>query len=632
MIMIYFRTNNCEVKMINKKKIYGSIAIMGITSMLSPLAVAADVENENTSSDTAVTNEDPTASDNEKESGNENSEKDQESTENKDSTNEKGSENEEKTEGDEKPSEESEKENNESSEVETPGTTTLPDGKFAVKLSMLNEKEFKCIDQSLTNNMKETLNQSSNQEENDTNQENPSEALPSETESESKPTKEAEESPNPSDENNSEEKGEESETTTSENTEDSETTTSENTEAERLSSDALSVDTYANEEENTNPKDEKEGSPDNSDTPTEKESDNKVENENPDTSSDTDNSSDKESSTEENASSNIKVDLTKPSTPGVVLNGAQIQDIQIVDPAEGEKVTIEGLPEGLQYDAKSGTITGTPNVELQPNEEEKVFDLKISGTDSASIKSITIFKDDNNNGISDKDENNDSITLEFELDKGTLYISSPTGTKISDVTIDEEGYLVSKGARVKEANGKEVRVIGEDGKLISPETTLPISTLVDIEKTANTQEGTVNDEKVAVDLGCLASLIDVENVENVDNVDNNSQKPKVNFPSSSSSSNTHDPKESSEKDNNKEEEKSDESNKNGAKVINGESSREPNGYQNDSEKYTPTLQNLDAGGRLIGEGSGPKGPKVDTGGAIETSLLVKLVRLIQDSF
>lgn len=618
--------------MINKKKIYGSIAIMGITSMLSPLAVAADVENENTSPDTAVTNEDPTTSDNEKESGNENSEKDQESTENKDSTNKKGSENEEKTEGDKKPSEESEKENNESSEVETPGTTTLPDGKFAVKLSMLNEKEFKCIDQSLTNNMKETLNQSSNQEENDTNQENPSEALPSETESESKPTKEAEEPPNPSDENNSEEKGEESETTTSENTEDSETTTSENTEAERLSSDALSVDTYANEEENTNPKDEKEGSPDNSDTPTEKESDNKVENENPDTSSDTDNSSDKESSTEENASSNIKVDLTKPSTPGVVLNGAQIQDIQIVDPAEGEKVTIEGLPEGLQYDAKSGTITGTPNVELQPNEEKKVFDLKISGTDSATIKSIIIFKDDNKNGISDKDENSDSITLEFELDKGTLYISSPTGTKISDVTIDKEGYLVSKGARVKEDNGKEVRVIGEDGKLISPKATLPISTLVDIEKTANTQDGTVNDEKVAVDLGCLASLIDVENVDNTDNTDNNSQKPKVNFPSSSSSSNTHDPKESSEKDNNKEEEKSDESNENGAKVIDSESSREPNGYQNDSEKYTPTLQNLDAGGRLIGEGSGPTGPKVDTGGSIETSLLVKLIRLIQDSF
>jgi len=607
--------------MINKKKIYGSIAIMGITSMLSPLAVAADVENENTSPDTAVTNEDPTTSDNEKESGNENSEKDQESTENKDSTNKKGSENEEKTEGDKKPSEESEKENNESSEVETPGTTTLPDGKFAVKLSMLNEEEFRCIDQTLTNNMKETLNQSSNQEGKDTNQENPSEALSPETESESKPTKEAEESPNPDDENNSEETGEESETTTTENTE-----------SEQSSSDALSVDTYANEEENTNPKDEKEVSPDNPDTLTEKESDNKVENENPDTSSNTDNSSDKESSTEENASSNIKVDLTKPSKPGIVLNGTQIQDIQIVDPAEGEKVTIEGLPEGLQYDAKSGTITGTPNVELQPNEEKKVFDLKISGTDSATIKSIIIFKDDNKNGISDKDENSDSITLEFELDKGTLYISSPTGTKISDVTIDKEGYLVSKGARVKEDNGKEVRVIGEDGKLISPKATLPISTLVDIEKTANTQDGTVNDEKVAVDLGCLASLIDVENVDNTDNTDNNSQKPKVNFPSSSSSSNTHDPKESSEKDNNKEEEKSDESNENGAKVIDSESSREPNGYQNDSEKYTPTLQNLDAGGRLIGEGSGPTGPKVDTGGSIETSLLVKLIRLIQDSF
>lgn len=594
--------------MIDKKKIYGSIAIMGVASMLSPLAVAADGVNENTSPDTAVTNE-GTTTDNEKEVDNKTSEKDQESTENKDSTNEKESAKEGDTESSGKPSGEDKKENIESSKEKAPNTTTLPDGKFAVKLSMLNEEEYKCIDQTLTNSMKETLNQNPNQEGNETNKEKPSETNSPATESEPKPTKGAEASQAPDTENKPEEKEK-----------DSESTTAETTEAEQASADTLSVDTYAGEEGGADPKDGKEDSSntDQSNTPTEKGSDGKEENGN------TNSESDKEPSAEENASSNIKVDLTKASNPGVVLNGAQIQDIQIVNPDEGEKVTIEGLPEGLQYNAKSGTITGTPNIELQPNEEEKVFDLKISGTDSAAIKSITIFKDDNKNGIADKDENNDSITLNFELDKETLYISSPTGTKISDVTIDKEGYLVSKGARVKGTDGKEVRIIGEDGKLTSPEVNLPISALFDIEKTTTTPDGTVNDEKVVVDLGCLASLLDVENAGN------NSQKPKPNFPASSSNK-TNKSKESSEKDN-KEESGSSESNGNGAKVINGGSNRKPSGYQNDSEKYTPTLQNLDAGGRLISGGSGPMGPKVDTGGSIETSLLVKLIRLVQDSF
>ena len=574
---------------------------MGVASMISPLAVAADGDVENTSPDTAVTSDEN--------SGSTNGETDNTADNDAENTTDQEPETNEQENSNDSPQENSvnNTENNDGSTApsEVDSQFSLPNGKIAVKLSMLEDEEMKCVDQSLTADRKASFNKDANTTENDKTPTSSVEKSESPTNSPSETTSSTEQE-DASNEETSEEQPSGSA---------SEKPTSEDAEAQPASADEIDADAYAGEENIDAESDaEKESS---ANAPKDKNSTDKEE---------TDPSSDKEPTPAENkVANNIKVDLTRPSEAGIILNGGQIQDIKLVDDKEKENVTVKGLPEGLQYDEKTGSITGTPNIEMNPDEDKKVFDLEITGTDAPLVTSITIFKDDNENGIADQDENNDNITVNFALEEDTLYISSPTGTKVSDVSLDNEGYLVYKGARVKDSEGKEVRIIGENGELVSPEATLPISSLFDVNTTTETPEGTVVDEKVVVDLGCLASLIDI-------NIPTTSSKPKPNFPSDLSND-TEKVRESSGKEDNKKEEKVSEQDKGtGSQVIDSGSSREPSGYQNNSEEYNPTLQNLDAGGRLIGGGDDTVGPKVDTGGSVETTLLVKLIRIIQNAF
>ena len=520
--------------MINKKKIYGSLAIIGVTSMLSPIAaIAADGDTDNTSADTITVSDDNATSNTDDTSVDNNTTNDQDSTnlEDTDNTGTTDTGNQENT---------------------TDNTFTLPDGKSVVKLRTLNDEELKCIDQALTADRNTSLNGSTDTD------------IDDETETSTTETTTPEE-------------------TTSEETS-LEETTSEEPAPEDDGATVLSARDAANQyaAEDT-----------------------------------TDDSSNEEPAPEtNNVAENIKVDLTRPNTVGLVLNGMKMQDIQLVESTDAGNVTVKGLPEGLRYDETSGTITGIPNVEIGSDEDSKVFNLEIEGTDSPAIEKITVFKDTNGNGIADKDENDDSITLNFVLEDDTLYISSPTGTKIGEVSIDAEGYLVSAGERIKGSDGEEIRVIGEDGELVSTEITVPVSALFDANEDTGNSDETVVDEEVVVDLGCLAALMDN---------DSTTTTPEEPTPDPDT-----DTTEQVREDTDDQKEEPTEDKGNGSRVLNNGTNRDPSGYQNNSEKYTPTLEDLNAGGRLVSN-STEVGPKVDTGGYVETGLLVKLIQLVKDN-
>lgn len=598
--------------MINKKKIYGSLAIIGVTSMLSPLAaVAADGDNVDKPADVSVAAEEGTTSEEAKPTNEAKPSGENKPTDGNNPTDEN------------KASEEATKTSEEldSNKEETPDgfntntpAFTLPSGKFNIKRSMLDEEEAKCIDQDLTSQRNSALSGGETTGENTT---PTSPADPSsQAEDTETPTSTATPTTTPAGGNGGATQPSETASPTTTPTGETQPTVGPETAGTDTTAEGQSVpvDGYAGEE-NTSDKTTENSDPKPSESSTPKSS------ENNDQGEATPGKEEKEPSPKTTKpAAGIKVDLNRPSTVGLVLNGVKMQDIQLVESTNASKVTVEGLPEGLRYDEKSGSITGIPNIEMQPNEDKKVFNLNIEGAESPKVESITVFKDDNKNSIADKDENDGKITISFALENDTLYIGSVTGTMLGTLSIDEEGYLISKGARVKGDDGKEVRVIGEDGKLISPDITLPLSSIVDVNGNSVVPGETVTDEDVVVDLACIAALVDTTDTKKPD-----TNKPEPKFPSGGSDK----VREVSDNKSDKKEEKTDDKG-DGAKVLNNGANREPSGYQNNSEKYTPTLQNLDAGGRLVSGASGPKGPQVDTGGSVQVGLIVKIIDALRN--
>ena len=128
-----------------------------------------------------------------------------------------------------------------------------------------------------------------------------------------------------------------------------------------------------------------------------------------------------------------------PETPdaSVVTDGETVVEGQPVDPfetakdvPENGKVTVDGLPDGLTVDEKTGEVSGTPDklTDWGKDEEERDFEVTVTVTDengdkvAEGTKVITVQRDTDNDGkpdVTDTDDDGDGFTDEEEKEAGT---------------------------------------------------------------------------------------------------------------------------------------------------------------------------------------------------------------------
>ncbi|WP_407371330.1 putative Ig domain-containing protein [Carnobacterium sp.] len=111
----------------------------------------------------------------------------------------------------------------------------------------------------------------------------------------------------------------------------------------------------------------------------------------------------------------------------VAIENDPIEDI-IVEVDESSDITTEGLPDGLEYDSETESITGTPTVpDWGELEETRDFETSVTATDEAGNTDteefvITVERDTDGDGdpdVTDPDDDNDGVTDEEEISNGT---------------------------------------------------------------------------------------------------------------------------------------------------------------------------------------------------------------------
>lgn len=129
----------------------------------------------------------------------------------------------------------------------------------------------------------------------------------------------------------------------------------------------------------------------------------------------------------------IDPDITAPVITEIdditVVEGEEIEEIEVETDDEDSVVTVEGLPNGLSFDEATDTISGAPTIEDWGTTEEdrevgvNVTAMDHSGNESeAEVFAITIQRDTDGDGIpdiEDEDDDNDGYTDEEELEADT---------------------------------------------------------------------------------------------------------------------------------------------------------------------------------------------------------------------
>lgn len=168
-------------------------------------------------------------------------------------------------------------------------------------------------------------------------------------------------------------------------------------------------------------------------------------------------------------------EITKPADK-ILVENKEIDPIKVETNEEDAKVSVDGLPEGLNFDDKSGEITGTAKMDnWAKDEEERDFPAKIEAEDEAGNKSeanfmITVQRDtdgDGNPDSTDPDDDNDGILDEDDKNpkkwdaKVEDKVETPQGTQPKLSQYAEKISNLPKGARAEVVKEADVSKPGE---------------------------------------------------------------------------------------------------------------------------------------------------------------------------
>ncbi|MEK4554914.1 putative Ig domain-containing protein [Jeotgalicoccus sp. FSL K6-3177] len=181
-------------------------------------------------------------------------------------------------------------------------------------------------------------------------------------------------------------------------------------------------------------------------------------------------------------------DVTNPGITPIddqtIVEGNSISPI-VIEVDEPSTITVEGLPEGVTFNPDTNSITGTPVIEWEGDEETRDFEVTVTATDDSGNTStetviISVQRDtdgDGNPDVTDPDDDNDGFTDEEEITAGTNPKdpsdypdgTAPVITPIDNQTIVEGNPIASIVIEVDEAVTIDVPDLPE-GLVFNPDT------------------------------------------------------------------------------------------------------------------------------------------------------------------